>query len=110
MARHGTPSTLTDAQGVPSGRAGGEGCRYMIRYELAGMGLASLRFAVSPLHELVLSLRAWVDPDRYPTNRPWLQELRAQRSALDNAMLLALTNDRRWTPDFLTPPPRRTVG
>jgi DNA-binding transcriptional ArsR family regulator len=77
----------------------------MIRYELAGMDLAEVRFAVSPLLELVLSLRAWRDPGRYPLQLRWLRTVQEARSRLDAEMLLALTNDKLWTPDFLTPRP-----
>ncbi|HST82790.1 MAG TPA: HTH domain-containing protein [Kineosporiaceae bacterium] len=77
----------------------------MVRYELVGMDLADVRFAVSPLNELVLSLRAWRDPGRYPLHLRWLHGLDEVRGSLDEAMLLALTNDRLWTPDFLNPRP-----
>jgi DNA-binding transcriptional ArsR family regulator len=78
----------------------------MIRYELAGMDLADVRFAISPLNELVFSLRAWRDPGRYPLHLPWLHRVEAARGDLDGDLLLALTNERLWTPDFLTPRPR----
>jgi len=78
----------------------------MIRYELAGMDLAEVRFAVSPLNELVLSLRALRDPGRYPLHLPWLRQVDAARPGLDVDVLLALTDERLWTPDFLTPRPR----
>jgi hypothetical protein len=77
----------------------------MIRYELVGMDLADVRFAVSPLNELVLSLRAWRDPGRYPLHLRWLHTLDEERAGLDVDTLLALTNDRLWTPDFLNPRP-----
>jgi len=77
----------------------------MIRYELVGMELADVRFAVSPLNELVLSLRAWRDPGLFPLHLRWLHALQDVRGGLDEAMLLALTNDRGWTPDFLSPRP-----
>jgi biotin operon repressor len=77
----------------------------MVRYQLVGMDLAGVRFAVSPLNELVLSLRAWRDPGRYPLNLRWLHALEEVRGSLDEAMLLALTNNRLWTPDFLNPRP-----
>jgi biotin operon repressor len=77
----------------------------MVRYQLVGMDLAGVRFAVSPLNELVLSLRAWRDPGRYPLNLRWLHALEGVRGSLDDAMLLALTNSRLWTPDFLNPRP-----
>jgi DNA-binding transcriptional ArsR family regulator len=74
----------------------------MVRYELVGTDLAGVRFAVSPLNELVLSLRSWRDPGRYPVHLPWVRSAQAMRSRLDAAMLLALTNDDLWTPDFLS--------
>jgi len=78
----------------------------MIRYELAGMDLADVRFAVSPLNELVLSLRALRDPGRYPLHLPWLRRVDAARAGLDAEVLLALTDERLCTPDFLSPRPR----
>jgi DNA-binding transcriptional ArsR family regulator len=77
----------------------------MIEYELVGMDLGDVRFAVSPINELVLSLRAWRDPGRYPLHLGWIRTIERQRSLLDAGTLLALTNERLWTPDFLTPRP-----
>ena len=78
----------------------------MIRYELAGMDLADVRFAVSPLNELVLSLRALRDPGRHPLHLPFLRQVDAARAGLDAEVLLALTDERLCTPDFLSPRPR----
>jgi DNA-binding transcriptional ArsR family regulator len=77
----------------------------MIEYELVGMDLGDVRFAVSPINELVLSLRAWRDPGRYPLHLGWIRSVERLRPSLDTALLLALSNDRLWTPDFLTPRP-----
>jgi DNA-binding transcriptional ArsR family regulator len=77
----------------------------VVRYELAGMDLAEVRFAISPINELVLSLRAWRDPGRYPEHLPWLHRLDAARPQLDSELLLALVNQRLTTPDFLIPRP-----
>ncbi|SDY79582.1 Helix-turn-helix domain-containing protein [Asanoa ishikariensis] len=77
----------------------------VVRYELVGLDLADVRFAVSPLNELVLSLRAWRDPGRYPLHLRWLRALEDIRDSLDGSVLLALTNARLWTPDFLNPRP-----
>jgi len=77
----------------------------LIEYELAGADLGEVRFAVSPMNELALSLRTWREPGRYPLQLPWLQLTAAARASLDAEMLLALTNDNLWTPDFLTPRP-----
>ncbi|MBZ5739836.1 ArsR/SmtB family transcription factor [Nocardioides mangrovi] len=77
----------------------------LIEYELAGADLGEVRFALSPMNELALSLRTWREPGRYPLQLPWLHRTAAARAALDGEMLLALTNEQLWTPDFLTPRP-----
>ncbi|MFE6967933.1 DUF5937 family protein [Isoptericola sp. NPDC057653] len=91
--------TLRDGPAATEARMG------WMHYELAGMDLADVRFAVSPLNELVLSLRAWRDPGRYPVHLPWLRRVEEARPSLDGDMLLALTNESMWTPDYLTPRP-----
>ncbi|MBG0568194.1 ArsR/SmtB family transcription factor [Actinoplanes aureus] len=78
----------------------------VVRYELVGVDLAGVRFAISPLNELVLSLRAWRDPGRYPVHLPWIRELHSVRDRLDGTTLNALVNNDLWVPDFLTPRPR----
>lgn len=90
---------------MPPGNANDVVFCFMVRYELVGMDAADVRFAVSPLNELVLSLRAWRDPGRFPLHLRWLHTLEGARDGLDEAMLLALTNTRLWTPDFLNPRP-----
>ncbi|WP_239456453.1 ArsR/SmtB family transcription factor [Nocardioides solisilvae] len=77
----------------------------LVEYELTGTDLGEVRFALSPMNELALSLRTWRDPGRYPLQLPWLHRTAAARAGLDAEMLLALTNDDLWTPDFLTPRP-----
>lgn len=74
-------------------------------YELAGSDLGEVRFALSPMNELALSLRTWREPGRYPLQLAWLQRTEAARTGLDGELLLALTNADMWTPDFLTPRP-----
>lgn len=82
----------------------------MIEYELVGMDLGEVRFAISPLNELTLSLRTFRDPGRYPLHLPWLRATEAARAALDVELLEALTNERLWTPDFLTPRPHSPLA
>ncbi|MFC4071440.1 ArsR/SmtB family transcription factor [Actinoplanes subglobosus] len=77
-----------------------------VRYRLVGHDLAGVRFAVSPLNELVLSLRSWRDPGRFPVHLPWIRRMQQARDVLDTEMLFALITERLWTPDFLTPLPR----
>jgi DNA-binding transcriptional ArsR family regulator len=80
-------------------------CFMPVLYRLAGQDLAGVRFAISPLNELVLSLRSWRDPGRYPVHLPWIRRTQQVRHRLDTEMLLALITEWRWTPDFLTPRP-----
>ncbi|MGI5127996.1 helix-turn-helix domain-containing protein [Pseudonocardia sp. CA-107938] len=74
-------------------------------YVLDERDMTEVRFAVSPLNELALSVRTWRDPGRFPQHLPWLQRTSAQRAELDGELLLALSNDHFWLPDFLTPRP-----
>jgi DNA-binding transcriptional ArsR family regulator len=82
----------------------------MIEYELAGNDLGEVRFAISPLNELVLSLRTLRDPGRFPLQLPWLRATGPARAGLDLELLGALTNESLWTPDFLTPRPYTPLG
>ena len=77
----------------------------MLRYELGDADLGGIRFGISPLCELGLSLRAIKDPGRYPLQLPWLSRTRQARDGLDLDLLLGLVNDQLWTPDFLNPRP-----
>ncbi|MFT2815388.1 DUF5937 family protein [Leifsonia sp. A12D58] len=77
----------------------------MLQYELGDAALSGIRFGISPLCELGLSLRAMKDPSRYPLQLPWLTHTSAARAELDLGLLLALVNDMLWTPDFLNPRP-----
>ncbi|MFD5828359.1 DUF5937 family protein [Lentzea sp. NPDC060358] len=74
----------------------------MIEFVLGESDLADVRFAVSPLSELTLSLRVLKDPAKYPLHLPWVRRVRG----VDTEVLLALSDDRGWTPDFLSPRPR----
>lgn len=82
--------------------------RVVIEYQLVGADLGEVRFAISPLNELTLSLRALKDPGRFPLHLPWLRKV--DGADLDRTALLALTNDLLWTPDFLNPRPRTPLA
>lgn len=77
----------------------------MIEFVLSDPDLLSVRFAISPLNELTLSLRALKNPRRYSAHQHWTRQALSPRSGLDLDVLLALANDRGWTPDFLSPRP-----
>jgi len=77
----------------------------MLRYTLAENDLGDIRFGLSPLCEMGLSLRSVREPSRYPLQLPWLRRTEGARSTLDTEVLDALIDDRLWTPDFLNPRP-----
>ncbi|MEJ3405546.1 helix-turn-helix domain-containing protein [Rathayibacter sp. YIM 133350] len=77
----------------------------MLRYQLSESDVGGVRFGVSPLCELGLSLRAIREPSAFPLQLPWLRRTEEARSALDLRTLMALIDDRLWTPDFLNPRP-----
>ncbi len=82
----------------------------MLRYRLDPGDFAEVRFAVSPLTEVTLSLRALRDPGRFPLHLAWLRHVERALPDLDEPMLRALCDERFWTPDFLTPRPASPLG
>ncbi|UOE43966.1 ArsR/SmtB family transcription factor [Agromyces larvae] len=77
----------------------------MLRYLLTEDDLGAVRFGLSPLCELGLSLRAIRDPSRFPLQVGWLRRTESARERLDMRVLGALIDERLWTPDFLNPRP-----
>jgi Helix-turn-helix domain len=77
----------------------------MVRYEFELSDLARLRFAISPMWDLVISLRALRDPATAAMHVPWVREVRERVRGLDLLPLLGLVPLSGYIPDFLTPPP-----
>ena len=77
----------------------------MISFVLGVDDLADTRFAVSPVHEALLSLRVLQDPGLSAVHLPWRRATLARLGGLDTALLMALVARRRTIPDFLTPNP-----
>jgi DNA-binding transcriptional ArsR family regulator len=82
----------------------------MITYEFGIDDVAAMRFAVSPVHELVTSLVALRDMETAALHRPWLQSLSGRIDGAALRPLVALVPTRGYTPDFLTPPPAGRSG
>ncbi|WP_128375880.1 ArsR/SmtB family transcription factor [Streptomyces cavernae] len=80
----------------------------MIIFVLGVEDLADTRFALSPLHETLFSLRVLQDPGLSALHLPWrrsvLGEL-GELGTLDADLLMSLVARRRTLPDFLTPNP-----
>lgn len=73
----------------------------MIELHASAADVLRLRFAVSPSWELLAAVRA-VHVGPLPTAlRPWRRTVVAP----DTPLLAAVQRERRYTPDFLTPPP-----
>jgi DNA-binding transcriptional ArsR family regulator len=78
----------------------------MATYEFGLEDLARLRFAISPMWEVVASLRRLRDPAGAGVHLPWVDELRGGKLAgVDLSAALTLTPAMGYVPDFLSPPP-----
>ncbi|MFE4422741.1 ArsR/SmtB family transcription factor [Streptomyces sp. NPDC056817] len=77
----------------------------MISFVLDVEDLADTRFAVSPLHETVVSLRVLRDPGLSALHLPWRRSVLGRLGVLDTGLLMSLVAARRTLPDFLTPRP-----
>ncbi|RJL30063.1 ArsR/SmtB family transcription factor [Bailinhaonella thermotolerans] len=77
----------------------------MIRYELGVEDLASTRFAISPMEEVMCSLWVLHDPGRVAIHLPWRAAVLGRLDPADTRLLLTLVGDTLALPDFLTPRP-----
>lgn len=66
---------------------------------------ARVRLAISPLWETLSALRVLTDPRRRDYHLPWLEGVRPKLAEVEVELLLALSPQVGWTPDFLTPVP-----
>src|SRR3954447_887939 len=83
----------------------------MVTFEFGVEDLARTRFAISPMWEVVQSVRCLVDPSRAALHLPWLAELRDGRLAgLDLAAAVAMVPAQGYVPDFITPPPESPLA
>jgi DNA-binding transcriptional ArsR family regulator len=82
----------------------------MIEMVLAHSDLARVRFAHSPIAELVTSLRVLQDPGRQLMYGRWLSTVRPQLDGLGLELLTALAPTGRYLPAFLFPPPTQPWG
>jgi DNA-binding transcriptional ArsR family regulator len=82
----------------------------MIEITLAHSDLAQLRFAHSPIDELVASLRVLQDSSRQLMYGRWLSATRGRLDGLWMELLFALAPTGRYLPAFLLPPPTQPWG
>lgn len=76
-----------------------------IEWVLSSEDVARIRFAFSPMWELVASLRTLRDPARQSIHLPWIKAVRPRLASLDLSELFALVPPSGYLADFLTPPP-----
>lgn len=76
-----------------------------ITWEMRPEDVARIRFAFSPLWELVASLRTLRQPARQSLHLPWIKAVRPRLAGLDLTELLALVPPTGYLADFITPPP-----
>jgi DNA-binding transcriptional ArsR family regulator len=88
---------------------------FVIEFPFTVTDLSALRFAYSPLWELVASLRVLAAPGQHAVHLPWATEA-SQRLAVapladdpDLALARQLVPATGYIPDFLTPPPTSTM-
>ncbi|MFC4014836.1 DUF5937 family protein [Nonomuraea purpurea] len=76
-----------------------------ISWVMTSGDVARIRFAFSPVWELVASLRTLQGPARQSIHLPWLKAVRPRLAGLDLAELFALVPPSGYIADFVTPPP-----
>ncbi|WP_089205120.1 ArsR/SmtB family transcription factor [Streptosporangium subroseum] len=64
-----------------------------------------IRFAFSPIWELVASLRTLRDPGRHSLHLPWVRAVRPRLTGIDLSELFALVPLQGYLVDFVTPTP-----
>jgi DNA-binding transcriptional ArsR family regulator len=83
----------------------------MATYRFGIEDLVRLRFAISPMWEVVASLRRLRDPAYAGIHLPWINEMRGGTLRdVDLSAALRLTPPRGYVPDFLSPPPTTPLG
>jgi len=77
----------------------------VIEWEFTPDDVARVRFALSPLWELVHSLIVLRDPGSHALHLPWVRAIRPLIAGLELSELFALVPVHGDTADFLGPPP-----
>ena len=78
-----------------------------VKISLTAADVARVRFALSPLSETILGLRAAVRPAGHPLHEPWLRRARAELHREPELPLLRTVLGSYLLPSFLTPVPEQ---
>ncbi|MCL2732591.1 MAG: winged helix-turn-helix domain-containing protein [Actinomycetia bacterium] len=78
-----------------------------VRFAFSATDMARTRFAVSPLWEVVASVRTFQTAGPHAVHRRWREQVapRLAAAGLDGGLLTDLVPPAGYTPDFITPPP-----
>jgi DNA-binding transcriptional ArsR family regulator len=79
-----------------------------VRFDIESM--SGVRFAVSPMFEATLSVRALEKPDTCLVHMPWLEQTHRLAAQLDLEPVRLLQRPGAYAPDFLNPPPAGPVA
>jgi DNA-binding transcriptional ArsR family regulator len=77
----------------------------VIVFRFGRSDLLSIRFALSPVFEVLCGIALLRDPRHHPGHEPWISSARKRTGRLRTPMLDALVNLDGYTPDFFSPPP-----
>ena len=67
--------------------------------------LTRVRFAISPMFEMIRSVHTLEDPAGSALHLPWADRARQAAAGLDLSPLIALQSSEIYNPDFVNPPP-----
>lgn len=76
-----------------------------LRLRCSAMDLVRVRFAISPMFETREAVRLLTTGKPGSPHGRWVREARDRSAGLDLAALAALSPERGYSPDFLSPPP-----
>jgi DNA-binding transcriptional ArsR family regulator len=79
--------------------------RKFVHFQHAPDDLTSIRFGISPGHELCHAVRALLRPDEYPLQWGWMRATRGAIPPDDFDVLALLIREDGYFPDFLTTTP-----
>ncbi|HEX4466335.1 MAG TPA: DUF5937 family protein [Solirubrobacteraceae bacterium] len=77
----------------------------MVRAIFHTEALTRVRFAISPMFEMIRSIRALQDPAGAALHLPWVEQAAPRVADLDLSAIVALQSAPVYNPDFVNPPP-----
>ncbi|WP_323374087.1 DUF5937 family protein [Plantactinospora alkalitolerans] len=82
----------------------------MIHLHLSSADLSRIRFAISPMKEVVTSVRALSADSATRLHAPWVRQLGGRLGEVDLELLTALIRPAGYLPDFLMPSPSQRIS